>query len=322
MAYLDEQGVQTLVEYIKAGIDTMDIVTDVAANAPLSSSKTQTSVTISHNNSGVTAGSKGDASAQTPSWGGTFKALSGTVNATGHLTAFAEHNVTIPNSTATSFSAGLMSAQDKVDLGNAFMTQGSPTSAVNLNTVTTAGIYYLSGSYSHTNMPTGETYGTLLVYRSTSTSGVIIQHLATSTSKLYQRRSIDSGSIWGDWSRFASDVESTSSVTKSGLTAEFWRRNGIVEFKISGTTTAELSTNQAFFAIGTIGADFRPSEAFDTNAMLCLGTTGARYGRVQVTTAGVVNIGYSSSLSGTATNTTIANGSAVRFTGTYLAGNY
>lgn len=72
--------------------------------------------TISHANSGVTAGSKGDTAAQTPTWGGTFKVPSGTVNATGHLTAFAEHNVTIPNSTASTSAAGLMSSTDKSKL--------------------------------------------------------------------------------------------------------------------------------------------------------------------------------------------------------------
>lgn len=71
---------------------------------------------VSHANSGVTAASKGDTVNQSPTWGGTFKALSGTVNATGHLTAFAEHAVTIPNAVATQGAAGLMSASDKSKL--------------------------------------------------------------------------------------------------------------------------------------------------------------------------------------------------------------
>ena len=71
---------------------------------------------ISHAASGVTAASKGDTTNQTPAFGGTFKALSGTVNATGHLTAFAEHTVTIPSAMATTSAAGLMSAADKTKL--------------------------------------------------------------------------------------------------------------------------------------------------------------------------------------------------------------
>ena len=72
--------------------------------------------TINHKTSGVTAGSKGDTSAKTPGFGGTFKALSATVNAKGHVTALGEHNVTIPNATATTSTAGLMSSTDKTKL--------------------------------------------------------------------------------------------------------------------------------------------------------------------------------------------------------------
>ena len=73
---------------------------------------------ISHANSGVTAASKGDTANQTPTWGDTFKVLSGTVNATGHLTEFAEHTVTIPTTLASANGPGLMSAADKGVLAN------------------------------------------------------------------------------------------------------------------------------------------------------------------------------------------------------------
>ena len=66
--------------------------------------------------------SKGDTTAQTPGFGGTFKALSATVDAQGHTTVLAEHNVTIPDAVATPStdgvggSKGLMSASDKEKL--------------------------------------------------------------------------------------------------------------------------------------------------------------------------------------------------------------
>ena len=91
------------------------------ATSPISVAGSQSttgeySVTVSHASSGVTAGSKGDTASQTPGCGSTFKALSGTVNATGHLTAFEEHTVTIPSAAATTSAAGLMSAADKTKL--------------------------------------------------------------------------------------------------------------------------------------------------------------------------------------------------------------
>lgn len=97
---------------------TSDSVT-IAAAAPAYTGTSPINVsgsTISHATSGVSAASKGDTSNQTPSFGGTFKVTSGTVNATGHLTAFADHTVTIPSTTASTSAAGLMSKDDKSKL--------------------------------------------------------------------------------------------------------------------------------------------------------------------------------------------------------------
>lgn len=91
-------------------------LTGVTATSPLSASTSSGIATVSHDDSGVTAGSKGDTTSQTPQFGGTFKALSGTVDAKGHLTAFGEHTVTIPSSTATQSASGLMSSSDKTKL--------------------------------------------------------------------------------------------------------------------------------------------------------------------------------------------------------------
>lgn len=88
--------------------------TKYTGTAPITVSGTA----ISHANSGVTAASKGDTANQTPAFGGTFKVPSGTVNATGHLTAFADHTVKIPSTEATQTTAGLMSAGDKTKVDN------------------------------------------------------------------------------------------------------------------------------------------------------------------------------------------------------------
>ena len=86
----------------------------IAGTTPINVTTTQDGSTlITHADSGVTSGSKGDTTNQTPSFGDTFKVTSGTVDIKGHTTAFAEHTVTIPNAVATSESSGLMSAADK-----------------------------------------------------------------------------------------------------------------------------------------------------------------------------------------------------------------
>ena len=76
--------------------------------------------------------SKGDSTAQTPGFGGTFKVLSATVDSMGHTTSLGEHTVTIPDTAATPStdgvggSAGLMSAADKEKLDD--LASGEATS--------------------------------------------------------------------------------------------------------------------------------------------------------------------------------------------------
>lgn len=91
-----------------------DLIDAYEGVAPISVNGSQ----ISHDNSGVTAGSYGDSSNQTPNFGDTFKALRSTVDAKGHVTSMSEHTVKIPDTLATQESAGLMSAEDKEKLDN------------------------------------------------------------------------------------------------------------------------------------------------------------------------------------------------------------
>lgn len=115
-------------------------ITSISGTSPISVTGSGASRTVAHENSGVTAASKGDTSNQTPTWGGTFKVTSGTVNATGHMTAFAEHTVKIPNAVATSSAAGLMSAADKVILDNLYSYGTRRYSANNPQLTSTGGI--------------------------------------------------------------------------------------------------------------------------------------------------------------------------------------
>lgn len=71
---------------------------------------------ISHDDSGVTAGSKGDTTNQTPGFGETFKVLSATADTKGHVTALGDHTVKIPDAEATQSAKGLMSPADKTKL--------------------------------------------------------------------------------------------------------------------------------------------------------------------------------------------------------------
>ena len=76
-------------------------ITGVSTTAPLSGSGTTGSVTITHMDSGATAGSYGDSANQTPSYGNTFKVPHVTVDQKGHVTAIGTHTVKIPESDNT-----------------------------------------------------------------------------------------------------------------------------------------------------------------------------------------------------------------------------
>lgn len=71
---------------------------------------------ISHEASGVTAGTYGSTTGQTPAFGGTANVPYVTIDAKGHTTAAGTATVTIPNSTADGTNAGLMSSADYTKL--------------------------------------------------------------------------------------------------------------------------------------------------------------------------------------------------------------
>lgn len=73
---------------------------------------------VTHLETGVAAASRGDTTDQTPGFGGTFNVTSGTVDATGHMTAFADHTVKIPNTTASTSANGLMTTAQVTTLND------------------------------------------------------------------------------------------------------------------------------------------------------------------------------------------------------------
>jgi hypothetical protein len=97
-----------------------------ASDAVVTVTGSNGALTVDHAKKGPSSSgntSKGDTTAQTPGFGGTFKAISATVDKYGHVTALAEHNVTIPSATAvatgqTGAKNGLMSADDKKKLSD------------------------------------------------------------------------------------------------------------------------------------------------------------------------------------------------------------
>ena len=164
-------------------------VASLTGNTPISVTNSGMAYTVSHATSGPsTSGNtaKGDTSNQTPTWGGTFKVTSGTVDKFGHTTAFAEHTVTIPSATANTTTAGLMSADDKSKLngiaagaqtgtvtkitaGTGLNTSADQADSATKGSITTTGTLYLTksgvtaGSYGQSANYTEANNGTFTV---------------------------------------------------------------------------------------------------------------------------------------------------------------
>ena len=89
----------------------------VKATSPISVARTDDEVSLTHENSGVSAGAYGATSNTTADWGDTVTVGARmSLNATGHVTQAQGRTVTLPGNTATQDAKGLMSASDKTKL--------------------------------------------------------------------------------------------------------------------------------------------------------------------------------------------------------------
>ena len=92
-------------------------VATIESASPLSAARDGSTASLSHDNSGVSAGAYGPTSNVTADWGDTLTVGARiSVNTTGHLTSAQGRTVTLPSNTATSDAKGLMSAADKTKL--------------------------------------------------------------------------------------------------------------------------------------------------------------------------------------------------------------
>lgn len=92
-------------------------VATISASSPITAQRDDNAVSLSHANSGVSAGAYGAASNTTADWGDTVSiGPRVSVNATGHVTNAQGRTVTLPGNIATQDAKGLMSANDKAKL--------------------------------------------------------------------------------------------------------------------------------------------------------------------------------------------------------------
>lgn len=92
-------------------------VATIEATSPLSTTRDGSTASLTHDNSGVSAGAYGATENKAADWGETVTVGARmSVNATGHITNAQGRTLTLPSNTATQTAKGLMSASDKAKL--------------------------------------------------------------------------------------------------------------------------------------------------------------------------------------------------------------
>lgn len=166
----------------------------IKATAPLSTTRTDDEVSLSHANSGVSAGAYGAAENKAADWGETVTVGARmSVNATGHVTSAQGRTVTLPSNTATQTAKGLMSASDKVKLdgiaqGANKITVDSALSSTSTNPVQNKVINTaLAGkaASSHTHAATQITGLTASRALATNSSGQVVASSVSNTELSY-----------------------------------------------------------------------------------------------------------------------------------------
>lgn len=166
----------------------------IKATAPLSTIRTDDEVSLSHANSGVSAGAYGATENKAADWGETVTVGARmSVNATGHVTSAQGRTVTLPSNTATQTAKGLMSASDKAKLdgiaqGANKITVDSALSSTSTNPVQNKVINTaLAGkaASSHTHAATQITGLTASRALATNSSGQVVASSVSNTELSY-----------------------------------------------------------------------------------------------------------------------------------------
>lgn len=169
-------------------------VATISASSPINASRDDNAVSLSHANSGVSAGAYGATENVTADWGDTVTVGARmSVNATGHVTNAQGRTVTLPGNTATQDAKGLMSSTDKTKLdgiaqGANKTTVDSALSSTSTNPVQNKVINTaLAGkaASSHTHAATQITGLTASRALATNSSGQVVVSAVTNTELSY-----------------------------------------------------------------------------------------------------------------------------------------
>ena len=160
------------------------------------------------------------------------------------------------------------------------------TTGVDLDDIKTEGVYTCVGSNSYSNMPLSVAYGTLEVIKEKGNYFITQRFM---NSYITATRTFVNGS-WSDWHSLYYNAYST---TYNGLTISARRYGNTTEVYVKGSPSSELSTASGYVDVATLPSAFRPRSSYTNYRMLQANMSG----QFNVTSAGVVRIGYTRTIS-------------------------
>lgn len=225
-----------------------------AAGSGLSLSGT----TFNHTNS-ITSGSVGDESIQSPVFGGSFKAISISVDAQGHITDFDQHNVYIPDSVATTTTDGLMSSTDKIKLNSV-----ASSAEVNQNAFSNIKVGSSTvAADSKTDTLTLVGSGSISLSASTSTDTITI----TGTDTTYAVATSDSDGLMS-----AADKQTLDNIVTTGGEPN---QDAFSYIIVSGSTVAADDKKDKLTLVGSGSVSLSATTGTDTITITGVNTTYA-----------------------------------------------
>lgn len=218
VVYTAGPGIQIASGVISAEVtqDELDLVADraeasvatIAGSYPVKAVRSGSTVTVSHELSGVVAGSYGPQADLAPAFGDTVTIPPQiAMDQEGHITIANERKLTIPSATATQQTAGLMSAADKAKLdGQSASIASTTTTLSNLGTGTHTLYLYRQGNIVTAQMNNNTNVSTL---NSNINTGTVPDGYKPKRTAFQRGDSIANGSFSG---RFRWYVNTSGSV--------------------------------------------------------------------------------------------------------------
>ena len=243
--------------------DTFSITTN---DAWLTSTVTKDKLVIAHEGAQTAVNSKGDTEAQTPKFGESFKALSASIDAKGHVAQLAEHTVTLPTPSLTNGTGNVVTGltldpttgaltEGKADVGTLVLTgytiassiSKMPTATDSINTAIQKLAYVL-------NNKTDTVDDRIKALNSSS--------LAIATGEALTSITIEGGKITSVKSnKFDLDgaasraIEALNSETAALKTNEVLTRVSLEKGKVTKTGTLQLGTAALKDSTAFVGAN-------------------------------------------------------------------